>query len=229
MEMTTAGATTSCGDPCRSSGPLSGSLRGCGTPHSASNAATPSGSSTPSFASCARCSASYGTTDGPELLIFGDSAMFWTSRDDADRRHLAEVIRDEIDPELRLEALVGASYGAVIIMAFLSALRRCPGRPRVVIVPTSIVVTTAGWLAHPQWGYTKAADGLREAVEGGGRPTRLERPTDAEWEAYDRIPAPSLIKARRTMGELRLDHQRHSLDSLAAHRSSAPSHGLPQR
>lgn len=146
----------------------------------------------------------YGSSDCPELLIFGDSAMFWTTRKDTDRRHLAEILRDELDADLRLEALVGASYGPRIVIPFLSALRKCQGRPRVIIVPTAVVAAMSTSLAHPQWGYQKTAQVLQAAIESGNVPRSLEQPSEAEWEAYDRLPAPSLIGVRRTVGEMRL-------------------------
>jgi hypothetical protein len=146
----------------------------------------------------------YASSDCPELLIFGDSAMFWTTRKDTDRRHLAEILRDELDPDLRLEALVGASYGPRIVIPFLRALQKCQGRPSVIIVPTAVVAAMSTSLSHPQWGYEKTARVLHAAIESGIVPKSLQEPSEAEWEAYDRLPAPSLIGVRRTVGEMRL-------------------------
>jgi hypothetical protein len=59
------------------------------------------------------------------------------------------------------------------------------------------------WLGHPVLGYEMVAQGIRDAI-AGPRPKKLERPGDDLLDAYDRLPAPSLIGARRTVGELRL-------------------------
>src|SRR3954454_22479857 len=64
----------------------------------------------------------YAGESGPEILLFGDSAMFWTLSTDEDRRHMVDMIRAELDGEVRIEALVGPGYNPRIVMAYLSAL-----------------------------------------------------------------------------------------------------------
>jgi hypothetical protein len=147
----------------------------------------------------------YSGVKGPELLMFGESNMVWTVRDEADRRHLAEMIRDELGGHIKLQGMVGPGYNPRIIMAMLSALPRCASRPSVVIVPMSILMATTNWLSHPVLGYERAGKEVRDLIAiGGQRPRRLTQPTTEEWETYDHLPAPSLIGARRTVGELRL-------------------------
>ena len=147
----------------------------------------------------------YRGDSGPELLMFGESNMSWTLLQETDRRHVAEMIRDELGAEVRLEGLVGPGYNPRIIMAFLAALPACASQPQVVIVPMSVLMATSIWLAHPKLGYEQTAEELRGLIEAGtSRPRRLPEPTDAAWEAFDHLPAPSLMGARRTVGELRL-------------------------
>lgn len=142
---------------------------------------------------------------GPELLVFGDSAMFWTNYRDKDRRHLVDMIRDETGRDLEYEALMGPSYHGRIVMAYLSGLAKSSSRPKVVVVPTSVLLATHLFLEHPSWSYISESKGIREAVRGeGGKRQRLERPGADAFDAYDRLPAPSLYGARRTAGELRL-------------------------
>lgn len=181
----------------------------------------------------------YADKDAPELLIFGDSNMLWTNWGEADRRQLVHIIRDELGG-VRYEALVGGGYNPRIIMAFLGALQECPGRPRVVVVPTSILMATSMWLNHPQLGYEFRAPALIRVIEQGDqKPRRLPLPDDAAWETYDRIPAASLIGPPRTCGELRLitmatpssrwQHLvrvRHMLDYYNAERLEADSPGV---
>ena len=145
--------------------------------------------------------------EGLDLLVFGDSAMFWTTPTDTDHRHLVEMIRDELGPKTTFETLVGPGYNARIVMAFLSALPHCRSKPKVVLVPTSILMAQSVWLAHPEVGYEAMSTELREIIGANGRrrPRRLvQHDSDEAVDAWERLPAPSLYGARRTVGELRL-------------------------
>jgi hypothetical protein len=151
---------------------------------------------------------SYSRANGPDLLVFGDSAMFWTTPTDSDHRHLVEMIRDELGPETTFEALVGPGYNARIVMAFLTALARCRSKPKVAIVPASVMMAQTHWLSHPEVGYEAMSDEIRSIINGNGngrRPRRLvQHDTDEAVGIWERQPAPSLFGARRTVGELRL-------------------------
>lgn len=146
----------------------------------------------------------YSGSTGPEVLLIGDSAMIWTSRLDKDRRHLVELIGGQIG-DAGLVSVVGAGYNPLLVMAYLKAIERCRSRPKVVIVPTTVVEAMDVWRLHPQYGYQRESELIIDLVESGTpRPKMGVVPTDEEWEAYDRLPSPSLIGARRTMGEFRL-------------------------
>jgi hypothetical protein len=148
----------------------------------------------------------YGAPSGPDLLVFGDSAMFWTTPSDSDHRHLVEMIRDELGPETSFEALVGPGYNARIVMAFLTSLAGRRSRPKVIVVPASVMMSQAHWLAHPEVGYEAMSTELRSIIGGDGRrPRRLvQHDTEEAVATWERRPAPSLFGARRTVGELRL-------------------------
>ena len=76
-------------------------------------------------------------------------------------------------------------------------------RAPAIIVPMSVLMATSTWLAHPKLGYELAAKELRAVIEAGDtRPRRLAQPTDAAWDAYDRLGSPddrvpASIHARR--------------------------------
>lgn len=149
----------------------------------------------------------YARAQGPDLLVFGDSAMFWTTPSDDDHRHLVQMIRDELGPETTFEALVGPGYNARIVMAFLSALEHTRSKPRVVIVPASVMMSQSHWLSHPEVGYELMSEELRAIIAANGRkrPRRLvQHDTEEAVGVWERTPAPSLFGARRTVGELRL-------------------------
>jgi lysophospholipase L1-like esterase len=160
----------------------------------------------------------YADSDAPEVLIFGDSNMFWTVPGEADRRHMAQIIRDELGGNTRVHAVVGGGYNARIVIPFLSAVAKCKYQPKVVIVPTSTVMATNTWLAHPILGYEQVAANLQKVIDSGKtKVRRLERPldyggknmhsampADPAWDAYDRLPVPSLMGIKRTVGEARL-------------------------
>jgi hypothetical protein len=182
----------------------------------------------------------YSGVGGPELLMFGESNMVWTVSDETDRRHVAEMIRDELGGTIKLQGMIGPGYNPRIVMAMLTALPACASQPKVVIVPMSILMGTTHWLAHPVLGYERAANELRALIaKGGPRPRRLQPPTEEEWETYDHLPTPSLIGARRTVGEARLltgaspqtrwqqaVRLRHLMDSYNAERLEPDSLGV---
>jgi hypothetical protein len=149
----------------------------------------------------------YARPKGRDLLVFGDSAMFWTTPTDDDHRHLVEMIRDELGPETTFEALVGPGYNARLVMAFLTALERTRSKPKVIIVPASVMMSQSHWLSHPEVGYELMSDEIRGIVAANGRkrPRRLvQHDTEEAVGVWERTPAPSLFGARRTVGELRL-------------------------
>lgn len=180
----------------------------------------------------------YRGADGPEVLVFGDSAMYWSAATDPDHRRLSEMIDDGLGPDVRSISFVSPGYHARIVMAFLAGLATCRSRPKVVVVPTSVMMTTAPWLEHPEFGYELESAGLH-AVAAGRRLKRLERPDRAYADAYDRRPAPSLVDAGLTQGELRMFihapaetpwqkavRQRHRMDYYNADRLEDDSPGI---
>jgi hypothetical protein len=182
---------------------------------------------------------SYGAKEGPEVLVFGDSIMYWTVRE-PDRRRMFDMIDDELDSNARCMALTGAGYNARMVMAFLSAFDACRSRPRVVVVPLSLVTTMSVFLDHPERGQARAAEAVCAAVAAWpDLPLSYTKPGDADWAVFDQLPAPSLIGERRTMGDLELFinasssssgqravRQRHIVDSYTAERLEPESPGI---
>jgi hypothetical protein len=181
----------------------------------------------------------YDAATGPEVLVFGDSIMYWTVRE-PDRRRTFDMIRDEMKADPKCMVLAGAGYNARMVIAFLSALSACRSRPRVVVVPMSLVTLMSAFLDHPERGLARAAQAVRSAVEGWpDLPKRYEKPGHEEWAAFDRLSAPSLIGQRRTMGELELflnasssspsqraTRQRNILDAYTGERLEPESPGV---
>ncbi len=147
----------------------------------------------------------YGAPNGPELLIFGDSAMWWTNSADTHRLPLPKLVMDGLGADWRYESLVGALYGPRIVGAYLSALDHAVSRPEVVVVPLAVRTTTTLSLQHPSFAHELEAEAIRAIVARGSTETEgLPRPPTNALEDYDRLPAPSLFGARRTVGELRM-------------------------
>ena len=142
---------------------------------------------------------------GPDILIFGDSTMFWTAPGERDRRQIPELIATELGRRTTTISIVGAGYNPRILNAYLGALARCRSRPKAVVVPTSTVMAQATWLEHPRFSYVHAATAVNDAVHRGPGPgIRVNSPGADEWERYDALPAHSLIGDTRTLGELRM-------------------------
>lgn len=147
----------------------------------------------------------YAAPNGPELLIFGDSAMWWTNRADTRRVALPKLLMEGLGEGWRYQSLVGALYGPRIVGAYLTALDHAVSRPDVVVVPLAVRTTTSLSLQHPSFAHEHEAEGIRAAVaRGSTETTGLPRAPKDAFEDYDRLPAPSLFGARRTVGELRL-------------------------
>lgn len=145
----------------------------------------------------------YSGETGPDLLVFGDSAMFWTLASDTDSRHMVEMIRDQLGGDVTFEALVGPGYNPRIVTAFLSALPGLASRPKVVLVPASVLMASTIWLQHPRLSYDLVGQQIRKAVHDP-KMRKVDRPDPNDFEDFDRLPAPSLYGARRTVGELRM-------------------------
>ena len=146
----------------------------------------------------------YGGARGPDLLLFGDSNMLWVNWGERDQRKLDQIVKDQLGG-VDIETVVGGGYNPRVVVPFLEALRQLPSRPRAVVVPTSVLMATSTWLAHPVLGLEIRGRQLAEVVRRGGpMPKRLWVPDEGAWEAYDRLPIPSLIGPARTTGELRM-------------------------
>ena len=66
--------------------------------------------------------AAYSGPTGPDVLLFGDSAMFWTRGHEADLRTLGAVIKDELPAGCTVHAMVGPGFNARIVSSFVQAL-----------------------------------------------------------------------------------------------------------
>jgi hypothetical protein len=189
-----------------------------------------------------------GAHDGPEVLLIGDSAMLWVGVTERDTRTLAQMIKDCLPDSVRVHAMAGPGYNPRIINVFLEALAHCPSRPKVIVLPASLLMATKGWSTHPTFSYIRETPELRRILhDDDRRARRLPRATDEDWEEWDRQPLPSLFGARRTMGEARMITQspldppkwappvtrfqralrmRHMLDLYNAERLTAESPGV---
>lgn len=147
----------------------------------------------------------YAGSRGPELLIFGDSAMLWTSTEDSDGRSLATMVRDELGRDLSLHTIVGPCYNPRIVGAFLTALEHAASRPKVVISPASLIMATTSWQMYPHAGLEVESNAVRQLVATKDTSTRRLPKASAEaWEAFDRAPVPSLVGLKHTNGSLRM-------------------------
>jgi hypothetical protein len=147
----------------------------------------------------------YQGSSGPEVLMFGDSAMFWYQLHEADRRSLGTMVHSRLGDDVSVHTVVGPGYGPRIVLAFLEAIKGSPSPPKVVVAPTSLFISCIGYLAHPAFSYDVESKALRTMIANGDVSSRrLPRATQDDWDHYDRLPAPSLYGARRTFGEIRL-------------------------
>lgn len=182
----------------------------------------------------------YARARGPEVLVIGDSSMYWFSPTEEDRRRLLTMIQDELGRRVRMVSVVGPGYHARISLAYLSALRFTRSRPRVAILPMSVLMATWPWVTHPEHGYQDVSAQLEQAVaDPRSRPRRLAPTPPSVVEEYDAKPAPTLTDHVRTLGEMRmliharvesqsqkLTRLRHRMDYYNADRLDAQSPGI---
>ncbi len=176
---------------------------------------------------------------GPEILLLGDSIMYWAVRE-TDRRTIVDMMRDILGRDVRILSLSWAGYNQQMEMAFLSGLARCRSRPRVVIATLSVQQLLTSFRCHPVRGQGKAVDAVQAAVAAWPNgPKSYGQPSDEEWAASDVLVVPSYVGLRRTMAELdlfinaasssksqRSTRLRHLLDSYLGESLPPDSSGL---
>ena len=147
----------------------------------------------------------YSGDKGPEVLLIGDSHMFWAVRSEDDRRNVVDIIRDILGRRVGLLALARDGYNQAMEMAFLSALEHCRSRPKVVVLSLSVQQLHVSFRCHPLRGQAIAVEAVNEAVAAWpDGPKTIRQPTDEEWAASDATLIPSFMGQRRSMGELDL-------------------------
>ena len=160
----------------------------------------------------------YSGASGPDVLIFGDSMMVWAAPGDADKRSLVQMVQDDL-PGSTVHTIVGPLYQPRIVMAFLTALENTASRPRVVVVPTSLMMASDGWLSHPTAGYVAESAAITELARRPIDKTRtIPHATGDDWEKWDRTKAPSIIGHPRTYGE-----HRQLIASVPANEAQLPT------
>jgi hypothetical protein len=181
----------------------------------------------------------YNSKVAPQVLLLGDSVMYWTIKE-PDRRRLADMISDELEADVDCLTVAGAGYSSRMYMAFLSAISASRARPRVVVVQITLVTLTPPFIDHPERGCAKAAEAVRHAVATWpDAPKSYVKAGEEDWATYDRLPAPTMIAQHRTMAELdlfvnaassssgqRTARMRHILDSYNGEIFGPESRGI---
>jgi hypothetical protein len=166
-----------------------------------------------------RMQRAYRTPGGPEVLVLGDSHMFWTGYYEADRRRLGTLIREELGPGTRVLIVEGPCYWPNMTILLLEALLGLPHRPRVLLFSINSYMNTPHWLEHPQYSYAPVVRTLRENLDRRWlrKVPRVDQPAA---EAYYRKPASSFGDAHLTLGELEMlvHGKAHSSAQRAARR-----------
>ncbi|HVV30423.1 MAG TPA: hypothetical protein VHC41_06050 [Mycobacteriales bacterium] len=184
----------------------------------------------------------YSGRRGPDVLLFGDSASYWTMPSEPDSRAMLQMLAAELPSGTSLHTVVGPAYSARIIAAFAAGFRRWRSRPRVVVIPATLLTMMDVHLEDPRYNYVAASGWIADALAGRDDHAARKRHSDrAAQDAFDRLPAPSLIGARRTFGELRLIGSatpttrwqqvvrlRHMMDLYNAERLDPDSKGIAQ-
>jgi hypothetical protein len=125
-----------------------------------------------------------------DVLAIGDSVWAFTASYDEDQRKLAQMIDDDLGPEISMHSVVGAGYNANLIDAYLGLAQRGGFRPKVVVVPLTWRLVTVAWGEHPNYTYREAVKAINR-MPGDiplWRIRKAVRPASAaDFEAYDKL------------------------------------------
>lgn len=86
----------------------------------------------------------------PDVLLLGDSVMSSVSREDSNRRPLADMLCERLHP-LSVCAVHAPAFHCGIFLSLLSALSRCEQHPRLVVLPINLRSFSPQWALNPKW------------------------------------------------------------------------------
>jgi hypothetical protein len=138
----------------------------------------------------------------PDIVYLGDSTTRWTAPDDHDQRRLDAMVSDLVAPRA-VHSLYGGGYHGLIFEAFMSVIAASPARP-VLIVPICSRNNLPSIAEHPAYRFEKAQARLRAITAGtpGWRIRAIaQKPTAEEFDAFYRIPFPTLLSQDTVIGD----------------------------
>lgn len=127
-----------------------------------------------------------------DVVYLAESTAMWTSPQDADRRPLHQMIRDDLG-ELATHAICGAGYNPGLFAGYINQVR-AGARPPVVVLPLAPRMSSVPWANHPIHGHREAAAFLSRLASDVS-PSRIRlgisRPTRQDWDRFHRLPHPT--------------------------------------
>jgi hypothetical protein len=142
-------------------------------------------------------------TDPPDILYLGDSISIWTHPDDKDTRSVQRMICDELGPDVSMFTVTGGSYSARLHESYLRMLEVSDHRP-LIINTLWVRGCTVGWTEHPVFGHKRSIEAM-DALDLSAPVRRLRtprpKPAPEEWDAFYRLPYPTVGKPDATIGD----------------------------
>jgi len=138
----------------------------------------------------------------PDVLYVGDSQSIWVDPDDGDPRSVAQIIGDELGPDLDLHTMAYAGYHNQLHEAYLRFVEATDARP-LVLIDMGIRVTYQIWIEHPVHGHQRALawlEGIDPATPWWRIRAGFPRPGPEAWEQFYGTPHPTLL-GDLTVGE----------------------------
>jgi hypothetical protein len=93
-------------------------------------------------------------TTPPEISMFGDSVAERVSRNDSDKRSLAQMVSENVAPRTFM-ALTRSAHQPDIYEPLIRAMLLQPRRPRVLIVPVNLRSFSPQWMLSPDWHFAQ--------------------------------------------------------------------------
>ena len=172
----------------------------------------PAGPPAPSLPLTTLVEAFGGSTEPPDVLLFGDSTSLLVSRFDREPQPLVEMIVERLAP-LRTCVVAHIAWNGAVQAALLRAVAALGSHPRAVILPMNIRQTTPQWAANPNFQFRELIDGARafaaDPTRGvptvppfpRGDLTRSGPADSAAWERFRAVRVGCDWREQKTVGD----------------------------
>lgn len=145
------------------------------------------------------------TSTPPRVLVLGDSVHYRVSRDDVDRRTLAEMLAEQsLTSGFDTLCVNYSAYHPSVYTAILRTLARMPQKPHTVVLPINLRCFSPQWHLHPDHAFAEEMSILDGYHPGYPIAEVLREKDPSLVEAYDATEVCFSDSHLTTIGQFRL-------------------------